>query len=150
MSEVKVYPVPDAFAANALIDEATYDAMYKQSVEDPDTFWTEQANRFLTWEKPFTKVCEYDFEKGQAAWFEDGQINVSVNCLDRHLETRGDQVALIWEGDDPEDDTSITYRELHAKVCNFANILKARGVKRGDRVCIYMPMILEAAYAMLA
>jgi acetyl-CoA synthetase len=124
--------------------------MYKQSVEDPDTFWTEQANRFLTWEKPFTKVCEYDFEKGQAAWFEDGQINVSVNCLDRHLETRGDQVALIWEGDDPEDDTSITYRELHAKVCNFANILKARGVKRGDRVCIYMPMILEAAYAMLA
>jgi acetyl-CoA synthetase len=150
MSEVKVYPVPEAFAANALIDEATYDAMYKQSVEDPDTFWTEQANRFLTWEKPFTKVCEYDFEKGQAAWFEDGQINVSVNCLDRHLETRGDQVALIWEGDDPEDDTSITYRELHAKVCNFANILKARGVKRGDRVCIYMPMILEAAYAMLA
>jgi acetyl-CoA synthetase len=150
MSEVKVYPVPEAFAANALIDEATYDAMYKQSIEDPDTFWTEQANRFLTWEKPFTKVCEYDFEKGQAAWFEDGQINVSVNCLDRHLETRGDQVALIWEGDDPEDDTSITYRELHAKVCNFANILKARGVKRGDRVCIYMPMILEAAYAMLA
>jgi acetyl-CoA synthetase len=150
MSEVKVYPVPEAFAANALIDEATYDAMYKRSVEDPDGFWTEQANKFLTWEKPFTKVCEYDFEKGQAAWFEDGQINVSVNCLDRHLDTRGDQVALIWEGDDPEDDASITYRELHAKVCNFANILKARGVKRGDRVCIYMPMILEAAYAMLA
>ncbi|HSG61092.1 MAG TPA: acetate--CoA ligase [Pseudomonadales bacterium] len=150
MSEVKVYPVKEAFKANAHIDEATYDAMYKRSVEDPDGFWTEQANAFLTWEKPFTKVCEYDFVKGQAAWFEDGQINVSVNCLDRHLDTRGDQVALIWEGDDPEDDTSITYRELHAKVCNFANILKARGVKRGDRVCIYMPMILEAAYAMLA
>ncbi len=150
MSEVKVYPVPEAFAANAHIDEATYDAMYKRSVEDPDGFWTEQANAFLTWEKPFTKVCEYDFVKGQAAWFEDGQINVSVNCLDRHLDTRGDQVALIWEGDDPEDDASITYRELHAKVCNFANILKARGVKRGDRVCIYMPMVLEAAYAMLA
>lgn len=150
MSEVKVYPVPEAFAANAHIDEATYDAMYKRSVDDPDGFWTEQANAFLTWEKPFTKVCEYDFVKGQAAWFEDGQINVSVNCLDRHLDTRGDQVALIWEGDDPEDDASITYRELHAKVCNFANILKARGVKRGDRVCIYMPMVLEAAYAMLA
>jgi acetyl-CoA synthetase len=150
MSEVKVYPVKEAFKANAHIDEATYNAMYKRSVEDPDGFWTEQANAFLTWEKPFTKVCEYDFVKGQAAWFEDGKINVSVNCLDRHLDTRGDQVALIWEGDDPEDDTSITYRELHAKVCNFANILKARGVKRGDRVCIYMPMILEAAYAMLA
>jgi acetyl-CoA synthetase len=150
MSEAKIYPVPAAFAANAHIDEATYDAMYKRSVEDPDGFWTEQANAFLTWEKPFSKVCEYDFVKGEAAWFEDGQINVSVNCLDRHLDTRGDQVALIWEGDDPEDDASITYRELHAKVCNFANILKARGVKRGDRVCIYMPMILEAAYAMLA
>ena len=150
MSEAKIYPVPAAFAANAHIDEATYDAMYKRSVEDPDGFWTEQANAFLTWEKPFSKVCEYDFVKGEAAWFEDGQINVSVNCLDRHLDTRGDQVAMIWEGDDPEDDASITYRELHAKVCNFANILKARGVKRGDRVCIYMPMILEAAYAMLA
>jgi acetyl-CoA synthetase len=150
MSEAKIYPVPAAFAANAHIDEATYDAMYKRSVEDPDGFWSEQANAFLTWEKPFTKVCDYDFVKGEAAWFEDGQINVSVNCLDRHLDTRGDQVALIWEGDDPEDDASITYRELHAKVCNFANILKARGVKRGDRVCIYMPMILEAAYAMLA
>ncbi len=150
MSEVKVYPVPAAFAANTHIDAATYDAMYQRSVEDTDGFWTEQANAFLSWEKPFTKVCEYDFENGQAAWFEDGQINVSVNCLDRHLATRGEQVALIWEGDDPEDDTSITYNELYSKVCNFANILKARGVKRGDRVCIYMPMILEAAYAMLA
>ncbi|WP_439134847.1 acetate--CoA ligase, partial [Pseudomaricurvus sp.] len=150
MSEVHVYPVPAETAKTAWIDRAKYDAMYRQSVEDPDTFWAEQANEFLTWSKPFSKVQEFDFHKGTASWFGDGELNVSVNCIDRHLATRGDQVAIIWEGDDPSDDKNITYRQLHEEVCKLANVLKDRGVKKGDRVCIYMPMIPEAAYAMLA
>jgi acetyl-CoA synthetase len=150
MSEVQVHPVPEAFAKDAIIDRAKYDAMYKQSVEDPDAFWGQQAEEFLTWSKPWNKVQEFDFHNGTATWFEGGELNVSVNCIDRHLATRGDQVAIIWEGDDPNDDKKITYNELHAEVCKLANVLKDRGVKKGDRVCIYMPMIVEAAYAMLA
>ncbi|GAA5315725.1 MAG: acetate--CoA ligase [Candidatus Pelagadaptatus aseana] len=150
MSEVHVHPVPEAFAKDAIIDREKYDAMYKQSVEDPDAFWGQQAEEFLTWSKPWNKVQEFDFHKGTANWFEGGELNVSVNCIDRHLATRGDQTAIIWEGDDPSDDKKITYSELHAEVCKLANVLKDRGVKKGDRVCIYMPMIVEAAYAMLA
>ncbi len=150
MSEHKVYSVPAEFAANAHIDEARYQELYQQSVESPDQFWSEQAQSFLSWQKPFEKVCEFDFVKGQASWFEGGKINVTVNCIDRHLVERGQQTAIIWEGDDPEDSATISYQELHQEVCKLANVLKDRGVKKGDRVCIYMPMVVEAAYAMLA
>ncbi len=150
MSEFPVRPVPSAWAANAHINRATYASMYRQSVEQPETFWAEQAKLFLQWDKPWSKVCESDLKAGQAAWFAGGKLNVTVNCIDRHLSTRGAQTAIIWEGDDPADATHISYRELHTQVCKLANVLLARGVARGDRVCIYMPMIPEAAYAMLA
>jgi len=145
----KVYDVPADFEANALINETQYQEMYQRSVDDPEGFWAEQAEKFLTWSKPWDKVMDYDFNKAYIRWFEGGKLNVSANCLDRHLETRGDQVAIIWEGDDPNVDKKITYRELHADVCRFANALKARGVKKGDRVSIYMPMVPEVAVAML-
>ncbi|MAZ88819.1 MAG: acetate--CoA ligase [Cellvibrionaceae bacterium] len=150
MSEVHVYPVPESTASSAWIDREKYDAMYKQSVESPDQFWAAQANEFLTWSKPFSTVQSFDFHAGTADWFDGGELNVSVNCIDRHLPERADQVAIIWEGDDPTDDKKITYQMLHDEVCKLANVLKARGVKKGDRVCIYMPMVVEAAYAMLA
>jgi acetyl-CoA synthetase len=136
MSESKVYDVPADFASNALINDAQYQEMYQRSVDDPEGFWAEQAEKFLTWSKPWDRVLDYDYHKAYIRWFEGGKLNVSVNCLDRHLETRGDQVAIIWEGDDPNVDKKITYRELHAEVCKFANALKARGVKKGDRVSI--------------
>ncbi|WP_185232533.1 acetate--CoA ligase [Teredinibacter franksiae] len=145
-----VYPVPEAIAASAHITKENYHEMYAQSVDDPETFWGQQAETFLSWDKKWTSVREFDFHKGQATWFKDGKLNVSANCIDRHLSTRGDQVAIIWEGDDPSNDLKITYKELHEKVCRLANILKKRGVKKGDRVCIYLPMIPEAAYSMLA
>ena len=150
MSESKVYPVSEEFAKNAHISSELYEAMYAQSIEDPDGFWAQQANEFLDWSKPWDKVQDWDFKTGLIRWFEGGKLNVSYNCLDRHLDTRGDQVALLWEGDDPEVDKKITYRELHEEVCKFSNVLKQRGVKKGDRVCIYMPMVTEAAVAMLA
>nr|WP_010132394.1 acetate--CoA ligase [Microbulbifer agarilyticus] len=150
MSEVHTYPVPETFAANTLVTNDDYQRMYRQSVEDPQAFWSQQANDFLQWSKPFTKVVEEDLTKGHAAWFADGELNVSVNCIDRHLPARAAQTALIWEGDDPADSKNITYQELHDNVGRLANLLKARGVNKGDRVCIYMPMIPEAAYAMLA
>ena len=150
MSETHVYPVPEDFASNAWINRDKYDAMYRQSVEQPDEFWAQQAEEFLTWQKPWDQVQSFDFHKGEASWFAGGALNVSVNCIDRHLEARADQVALIWEGDDPSTDESITYRQLHEQVCRLANVLKERGVKKGDPVCIYMPMVPEAAYAMLA
>lgn len=150
MSEFPVHPVPEAFAASAHINLEKYQSMYRQSVDDPDSFWAEQAESFLSWEQKWSNVCEFDMRKGEAKWFDGGRLNVTVNCIDRHLETRGDQVAIIWEGDEPLDDKKITYRELHSEVCKLANVLKARGVKKGERVCIYMPMIPEAAYAMLA
>jgi acetyl-CoA synthetase len=150
MSETKVYPVPSDFAAHAHIDEAKYAEMYQRSINDPDGFWAEQAKEFVTWSKPWNRVSDWDFHKGDIRWFEGGKLNVAYNCLDRHLEKRGDQVALIWEGDDPAEDKKITYRQLHAEVSKFANVLKSRGVKKGDRVCIYMPMIPEASVAMLA
>ncbi|HKK06051.1 MAG TPA: acetate--CoA ligase [Gammaproteobacteria bacterium] len=150
MSEAKLYDVPAEIAKQAHIDADHYQAMYQRSVDDPEGFWAEQAESFLTWFKPWDKVLEWDFHKADIRWFDGGKLNVAYNCLDRHLETRGDQVAFIWEGDDPKVDKKITYREAHAEVCKLANVLKARGVKKGDRVCIYMPMIPEAAYAMLA
>ncbi len=150
MSEEKIYPVPQAIAQHAHIDKARYQAMYQQSIDDPENFWSEQANEFLDWIKPWDKTLDYDFPSGKIRWFEGGQLNVSVNCLDRHLESRGDQIAIIWEGDDPDQDQKITYRELHQQVCRFANVLKAQGVKKGDRVCIYLPMLAEAATVILA
>ncbi|WP_226703691.1 acetate--CoA ligase [Microbulbifer elongatus] len=150
MSEVHLHPVPEKFAADALVRNEDYVRMYQQSVADPEGFWSQQAKDFLQWSKPFTKVVEEDLTKGHAAWFADGELNVSVNCIDRHLPARAQQTAFIWEGDDPADSKTITYSELHEQVCRLANLLKARGVEKGDRVCIYMPMIPEAAYAMLA
>jgi acetyl-CoA synthetase len=147
---MSVYSVPPAVAEKAHINKEKYDSLYQQSITDPDGFWAEQAKTFLSWQKPWDTVSEFDFHKGTAKWFDGGQLNVSENCIDRHLETRADQTAIIWEGDDPADSKHITYKELHSSVCRFANVLKDRGVKKGDRVCIYMPMIPEAAYAMLA
>jgi len=147
----KVYEVPAEWSKRAFIDDAKYKQMYGRSVNDPNGFWAEHAKR-IDWFKPFTKVKNTSFDPHNVSikWFEDGTLNVSHNCLDRHLAKRGDQVAIIWEGDDPKDDKKITYRELHAQVCRFANVLKARGVKKGDRVTIYLPMIPEVAVAMLA
>ena len=150
MSESKIYPVPEQFAKTAHINSEQYEAMYQQSIEDPDGFWAAQAKEFIDWTKDWDKVQEWNFDTGHIRWFEGGKLNVSYNCLDRHLDTRGDQVALLWEGDDPAVDKKITYRELHEEVCKFSNVLKARGVNKGDRVCIYMPMVTEAAVAMLA
>ncbi|MEZ5577597.1 MAG: acetate--CoA ligase [Candidatus Competibacteraceae bacterium] len=150
MSEAKVYPVPAEVAAHAWINNDQYLEMYKRSVDDPEGFWAEQAQQFLSWDKPWDKVLDWDFTKGHIRWFEGGKLNVSHNCLDRHLATRGDQIAIIWEGDSPNEDKKITYKQLHEDVCKFANALKGLGVKKGDRVCIYMPMIPETAVAMLA
>ena len=150
MSE-NLYPVPDAWKSRAYVDDARYKAMYQESVSNPDAFWAEHGKR-VDWIKPFTKVKNTNYGPPDVSikWFEDGTLNVSANCVDRHLAKRGDQVAIIWEGDDPKDSKSITYRELHEHVCRFANVLRNRNVGKGDTVTIYMPMIPEAAYAMLA
>ena len=142
-------PVPANFN-DAHIDAQRYRDMYQQSLDDPETFWAEMANEFLDWDQTWDTVVRYDFSKGDAEWFAGGKLNVSYNCIDRHLPQRADQTALIWEGDDPADCKHITYGELKDHVCRLANTLKARGVRKGDRVCIYMPMIPEAAFAMLA
>jgi len=133
-----------------LIDLETYESMYERSINEPEAFWAEQAETFIDWEKKWDKVSDVDFAKGKIAWFEGATLNVSYNCLDRHLPERADQVAIIWEGDDPNSSESITYSQLHEKVCKFSNGLTELGVVVGDRVCLYMPMILEAAIAMLA
>jgi len=151
MTDSKLYPVLKAFAASSLIDEAGYEAMYQQSISDPEGFWQEQG-KIVDWIKPYSRAKNTSYQPGNVdiKWFEDGTLNVSVNCLDRHLEKNGDKTAIIWEGDNPQHDSKITYRELHAKVCQFANALKAQGIKKGDVVCLYMPMVPEAAVAMLA
>ncbi|MBG53591.1 MAG: acetate--CoA ligase [Rhodobiaceae bacterium] len=151
MAENNVFPVSDEWAQRALADNARYQSLYDESLSDPDVFWAREAGR-ITWMKPFTQTRNVNYAKEALSikWFEDGSLNASANCIDRHLEKRGDQTAIIWEGDDPKDDKHITYRALHEAVCRFANVLKERGVKKGDRVTIYMPMIPEAAYAMLA
>ncbi|MBG7602356.1 MAG: acetate--CoA ligase [Gammaproteobacteria bacterium] len=151
MSDSRVYPVPEAFAAQANITAGQYTQMYQRSIDDPEGFWAEQASTYLSWSKPWEKVLEWSFEDDiSIEWFIGGKLNVTLNCLDRHLEARGEQTAIIWEGDNPQEDRHISYRELHAEVCKFANVLKSRGVSKGDRVAIYMPMIPEAAVAMLA
>jgi len=150
MSDVKIYDVKPAIAVQAHITAATYKTMYQSSIDEPEIFWAAQAEQFLVWSQRWDSVMAYDYPKGSIRWFEGGKLNVSVNCIDRHLETRADQVAIIWEGDNPAHDKKITYRQLHEEVCKFANVLKAQGVKKGDRVCIYLPMISEAATVMLA
>ena len=150
MSAPKIYPVKKDFAAKTHITETQYNEQYLRSINDPQGFWADQAENFIDWFSPWDKVLDWDYNKGLIRWFEGATLNVSYNCIDRHLATRADQVAIIWEGDDPNDDKKITYKELHEQVCKLANVLKTRGVKKGDRVCIYMPMIPEAAYAMLA
>jgi acetyl-CoA synthetase len=149
--DTQIYPVPDTVKSRALIDDAGYREMYARSIEDKEAFWAEQAQR-IDWIKPFSKVKDVSFAKKDLhiRWFYDGTLNACYNCVDRHLDTKGDDVAIIWEGDDPTRDLKITYRELHEKVCKFANALKALGAKRGDRITIYMPMIPEAAISMLA
>jgi len=150
MSSPTFFPVTEDVAASAWVDAAKYKAMYEQSVKDPEGFWGEHGKR-IDWFSPYTKVKNTSFEGDVSIrWFEDGTTNVAYNCVDRHLATRGDQTAIIWEGDNPAESAHITYRELHEKVCRLANVLKAQGVKKGDRVTIYLPMIPEAAYAMLA
>ncbi|MGB0747210.1 MAG: acetate--CoA ligase [Magnetospiraceae bacterium] len=147
----ELYPVPEAVAKAAWVENDGYLEMYKKSVEDPDAFWGEHGKR-IDWIKPFTKVRNVDLNIPGVSikWFEDGSLNASVNCLDRHLETRGDQTAIIWEGDDPSEDATITYRDLYERVCKLSNAMRAQGVGKGDRVCLYLPMIPEAAVAMLA
>ena len=151
MSDEMIFPPSDAVVKNALIDNAGYQKMYDASVADPEAFWAEHGKR-IDWMKPYTKVenVSYDAKDLSIKWYEDGTLNAAANCLDRHLAERGDQTAIIFEGDEPSDSRHITYRELHEEVSKFANVLKARGVKKGDRVTIYMPMIPEAAVAMLA
>ncbi|HFC04492.1 MAG TPA: acetate--CoA ligase [Rhizobiales bacterium] len=151
MSAVKIHKVTAAWKKRAYVDKAGYEKMYKASIKNPDKFWKKEGKR-IDWFKPYTKVknVSYDYPKVSIKWFEDGVTNVSYNCIDRHLKKRGNQTAIIWEGDDPYFDKKITYNELYEKVCRLANVLKKNGVKKGDRVTIYMPMIPEAAFAMLA
>jgi len=150
MTKEVIYEITEDLKKNALISEDEFDEMYKESILNPNEFWHKQASDHLEWISEWTQVSEYDFSKGKVSWFKDGKINATINCIDRHLEKRADQTAIIWEGDDPKDSTHISYQELYESVCRFANALKERGVSKGDRVCIYMPMIPEAAYAMLA
>ncbi len=150
MSDKKSYPVSESMANKAHINAETYQRLYQQSISDPDTFWAEQADLFLDWDKKWDQIKDCDMGKGHINWFVGAKLNVTHNCIDRHLPQRADQTAFIWEADDPATDKIITYQQLHDEVCQLANTLKKRGVKKGDRVCIYMPMIPEATYAMLA
>src|ERR1051325_10683774 len=145
----KTHPVASEWKSRAYVDDAKYRSMYERSLKNPDGFWAEEAKR-LYWYKAPTKIknTSYAPDNVSIKWFEDGVTNVAYNCIDRHLPARADQVAIIWEGDDPDEDHYISYQELHDEVCKLANALRARGVKKGDRICIYMPMIPEATYAM--
>ena len=149
MDDNRIYPVALRNAEEAYIDEARYQEMYRRSIENPEEFWSEQAEKYLTYTKKWDQVMSYDYVTGAISWFSGAKLNATVNCIDRHLEARGDQIAIIWEGDDPSEQQYISYKELHESVCRFANLLKSRGVRTGDRVSIYMPMIPEAAVAML-
>ncbi len=150
MSDIKRYPVNQAYKPYTLLDNQGYLAKYRESIENPEKFWAEQAEEFISWKSKWKTVKQVDYKTASIKWFEGATLNVSENCIDRHLATRGDQTALIWEGDDPNVSAHISYKALHQAVCRFANLLKSRGVKKGDRVCIYMPMIPEVGYAMLA
>ena len=149
MNEQKIFEIPAATKAKTWIDNETYLKMYEESVNDPKGFWDKQAER-LDWFRKWDNTLDWDYNKGHVRWYEGGKLNVSYNCLDRHLEKRGEQTALIWESDDPNVDRSFTYKELHTEVCKFANVMKTRGIEKGDRVMIYMPMIPELAIACLA
>ncbi len=149
MSHSGVYPIPQNFK-NSHITPQSYNTLYRQSLEDPETFWSLQAQNLISWKEPWRTVSSGDFTEGTTSWFVGGKLNVCFNCVDRHLPNRSNQIAITWEGDNPQDNLSITYGELCNQVCVFANVLKSRGVSKGDRVCIYMPMIPEAAFAMLA
>ncbi|MFK8051020.1 MAG: acetate--CoA ligase [Halioglobus sp.] len=149
MSDFPTHPVPENFQ-DAHIDPVHYKTMYQRSIDDPEGFWGDMAKEFLSWDQPWNKVVSADFSTGDAQWFAGGKLNVSYNCIDRHLPERAEQTALIWEGDDPAESKHISYAQLKEQVCKLANALKARGVSKGDRVCLYMPMIPEAVYAMLA
>ena len=151
MSDSKVYDVLPHAAERALIDEATYQAMYRRSIEDPEGFWADMANEHVHWFRKWDRVADWTFDGDVSIrWFDGARVNVAYNCLDRHLEERGDKPAILWEGDQPGEERSISFRALHAEVCRFANVLKSKGVRKGDRVCVYMPMVPEAAVAMLA
>ena len=150
MTDDKIYPVTDEWRDQAHLNQEQYQALYRESIDSPDTFWPRMAESFLSWSKPWTTLSDSNLAQGQAAWFVGAELNASYNCIDRHLPERSDQTAIIWEGDNPNQDAHITYAELHTKVCQLANLLRARGVSKGDRVCLYLPMIPEAAYAMLA
>jgi len=150
MTDTAYYPVFDSVKATTHLNEEQYMKMYKRSLEDPDGFWDEQANLNLDWYQKWHTVSQYDFDTANIKWFEGGKLNVSVNCIDRHLANRADQTAIIWEGDNPNQSQNITYQELHDRVCQLANAMRSKGVGKGDRVCLYMPMIPEAVYAMLA
>ena len=150
MNKEKIYNVPKDISEHSNVSESEFQVLYKQSVETPDEFWSSQAESYLDWDKKWEEVKNTNIEKGEIAWFSGGKLNASVNCIDRHLPKDKNKIAFIWEGDDPEESKNITYQDLHDEVCKFSNVLKARGVKKGDRVCIYMPMIPEATYAMLA
>jgi len=150
MPEDKIYSVYDSSGSRSHLDKTRFQELYQQSIASPDEFWAGQADELLHWHQRWQSVSSSDFNKAETNWFTGAKLNVAFNCIDRHLEQRGEQTAIIWEGDEPTEDKKITYRELHTHVCKFANALKARGVSKGDRVCIYMPMIPEATYAMLA
>lgn len=150
MTDQTIHNPPAAFTKNAYISENQYRALYQQSIDHPDNFWNEQAEKFVSWFSKWSSVRTGDFTNVDVNWFVNGKLNACYNCLDRHLEKRKDQIAIIWEGDDPKDSRRLTYGELHQEVCRFANVLKKQGIKKGDRVCIYLPMIPEAAVAMLA
>ena len=150
MSDTQIYPVSSSMSKEALIDEATYQSMYVHSIEHPLSFWGEQAKKFISWSMPWNNVSTSDFFRGNARWFDGGKLNAATNCIDRHLPERSHQAALLWEGDEPRNDAVITYSELHKKVSCFGNVLRKLGVSKGDRVCIYLPMIPEAVFAMLA
>ena len=149
MADERVVAVKPHIAATTHMDDETYQAMYAESISSPETFWAKQAEKYVTWFKGWERVSHADFGSGDIRWFEGGKLNASYNCLDRHLESKGDDTAIIWEGDEPGDERLISYRELHSEVSRFGNLLKSRGVNKGDRVAIYMPMIPEAAIAML-
>ena len=150
MNKEKIYNVPKDISEHSNVSESEFQVLYEQSVENPDEFWSSQAESYLIWDKKWEEVKNTNIEKGEIAWFSGGKLNASVNCIDRHLPKDKNKIAFIWEGDNPNESKNITYQDLHDEVCKFSNVLKARGVKKGDRVCIYMPMIPEATYAMLA
>ena len=150
MSDKLIYSVAENWSADCWIDADKYKDMYRQSIEEPDIFWTEQSDLFLSWEKAWDTLSVSDFKTAKVSWFIGGKLNIAVNCIDRHLEKSANQTAIIWEGDEPDNDEKVTYKELHEQVSKLGNVLRQRGIKKGDRVCIYMPMIPEAAYAMLA